>query len=35
VSSSSKPYQDYYSQELAAKVAQIYRKDIRMFGYRF
>jgi len=35
VSSGSKPYQDYYSQELAAKVAQIYRKDIQIFGYRF
>lgn len=35
VSSGSKPYQDYYSKELAAKVAQIYRKDIQIFGYRF
>jgi hypothetical protein len=35
VTSNSKPYQDYYSQDLAAKVAQIYRKDIQMFGYRF
>lgn len=35
VTSNSKPYQNHYSQDLAAKVAQIYRKDIRMFGYRF
>jgi hypothetical protein len=35
VTSNRKPYQDYYSQDLAAKVAQIYRKDIQIFGYRF
>lgn len=35
VSSDSKPYQDYYSRKTAEKVAQIYRKDIQIFGYRF
>ncbi len=35
VTANKKPYQDYYSRELAAKVSQIYRKDIQIFGYRF
>ncbi|MCP5005001.1 MAG: sulfotransferase family protein [Planctomycetes bacterium] len=30
-----KPYQDYYNRTLVEKVAEIYRKDIQLFGYRF
>ncbi len=30
-----KPYQGYYNKTLVEKVAEIYRKDIQIFGYRF
>lgn len=30
-----KPYQEYYNEHLAEKVAQIYRRDIQIFGYHF
>jgi len=35
VTSNKKPYQEYYSKDLAKEVAQIYRKDIQIFGYQF
>ena len=35
VTANRKPYQEYYSPELAEKVARIYRRDIQIFGYRF
>jgi len=35
VTSDRKPYQEYYSSELAEQVARIYRKDVQIFGYRF
>ena len=35
VTSDRKPYQQYYSSELAEQVARIYRKDVQIFGYRF
>jgi hypothetical protein len=35
VTSSRKPYQEYYSSELAERVSRIYYKDIQIFGYRF
>ncbi len=35
VTSNKKAYQEYYSDHLAEKVAQIYRKDIQIFGYQF
>ena len=35
VTSNKKPYQEYYDEHLVKKVAQIYRKDIQIFGYQF
>jgi hypothetical protein len=35
VTSTSKSYQQYYSDQLAEKVGYIYRKDIQIFGYQF
>ncbi|MCK5383831.1 MAG: sulfotransferase family 2 domain-containing protein, partial [Gammaproteobacteria bacterium] len=35
VTSDRKPYQEYYTSELAEQVARIYRKDVQIFGYRF
>ena len=35
VTSNKKSYQEYYSEHLAEKVAQIYRKDAQIFGYHF
>ena len=34
-SSGRKPYQDYYTPELADRVGAMYSKDVQMFGYRF
>lgn len=35
VSPSRKPYQEYYSEELAETVYRTYKKDIQIFGYEF
>jgi hypothetical protein len=35
VTADRKPYQEYYSGELAEKVSRIYRQDVQIFGYRF
>jgi hypothetical protein len=35
LSSRKTSYQDYYSELLVEKVAQIYQKDIKIFGYQF
>jgi hypothetical protein len=35
VTADRKPYQEYYSNDLAEKVSRIYQKDIQIFGYRF
>lgn len=35
LSSGRKRYQDYYSADLIQRVANIYQKDIQIFGYRF
>lgn len=35
VTLNKKPYQEFYDERLIAKVADIYRKDIQMFGYKF
>lgn len=35
VTAERKPYREYYSSELADRVARVYRKDIQIFGYRF
>lgn len=35
VTSSETSYKQYYSDDLASKVAKIYRKDIQVFGYEF
>ena len=33
--SDKKSYETYYDEHLAKKVAQIYQKDIQIFGYQF
>ena len=35
VTSNKQSYEAYYNDHLAKKVAQIYRKDIQIFGYQF
>lgn len=35
VTSGKMPYRDYYSEQMVEKVAQIYQKDIKIFGYQF
>lgn len=35
VTENRQPYQAYYNDTLRQKVADIYRKDIRLFGYKF
>ena len=34
-STSRKPYQDYYDDALKKRVAEIYHRDIKLFGYKF
>ncbi|WP_461518999.1 sulfotransferase family 2 domain-containing protein [Porticoccus sp.] len=35
VTAAKKTYQEYYNSQTVEKVAQIYRKDIQLFGYQF
>lgn len=35
VTPNKKPYQEYYTKDLAKRVAKIYQKDIQIFGYQF
>jgi hypothetical protein len=35
VTATRKNYREYYSDQLAEQVAQVYRKDIQIFGYQF
>ena len=34
-SSNRKPYTDYYTSDLVDRVAELYSKDVQLFGYRF